>query len=425
MALKTSSGACTRLSKCSNSLCCESAVVVLTFVSVLAICGEMLVDFGILTVPSSQAEQQASSSSSPVAMNSTDKDLSVGSERGEDLVLVQKVFHYISLSIAALFFFEILIKLIVFRKKFLLNIWQVLDMLVVFAVVTVEVAFEIKGRIPELEACTFVVIFRLWRLPHMCNIKAKAVHRDMEQDLEVWKASKNKVEEKWRSLQAKYDKQKEKVERLEHEVMVLKREKNASQSQSSNSSSCTTTAIYDYVPKPDLTQEGFPFSEKVSDSHATAEHPTNDPLPCYITTNSEVLGEERMTRKTDRKDKEERENTKNEQDKHLQCGSSRQRVQSESESSHTCEESDRQVHVQIESGSEITDRTGLPGVDGDPGTSAVPEFRRDGMKKGSVCCYINGGFSLDGDNKLQEGDLHDEDGSRTYTSAEGIPMTDL
>ena len=44
-----------------------------------------------------------------------------------------------------------------------------MDMLVVLAVVLVEVAFEVEGRMPELEACTFVVVFRLWRLPHACN----------------------------------------------------------------------------------------------------------------------------------------------------------------------------------------------------------------------------------------------------------------
>ena len=42
-------------------------------------------------------------------------------------------------------------------------------MLVVLVTVVVEVVFEVEGRMPELEACTFVVVFRLWRLPQACN----------------------------------------------------------------------------------------------------------------------------------------------------------------------------------------------------------------------------------------------------------------
>ena len=49
---------------------------------------------------------------------------------------------------------------------------QVMDMLVVFAAVLVEIAYEVdKDRLPELEACTFVIIFRLIRIPQACNSK--------------------------------------------------------------------------------------------------------------------------------------------------------------------------------------------------------------------------------------------------------------
>lgn len=42
-------------------------------------------------------------------------------------------------------------------------------MLIVFATMVVEVAFDVEQTTPELEAATYIVIFRLWRLPHTCN----------------------------------------------------------------------------------------------------------------------------------------------------------------------------------------------------------------------------------------------------------------
>nr|KAG5695158.1 hypothetical protein BaRGS_030204 [Batillaria attramentaria] len=173
-----------------------------TRVSGLAITGEILIDYGILTTPftpnaSPQQQQTSPTNATPTTPADPGGGLpsssSDDSERVKTMEIVQKVFHYISLVIAGIFFIE------------------VLDMLIVLAAVMVEVAFEIEDRIPELEAATYIVVFRLWRLPQACNIKAKSVQRTLEQDIEVWKAGKTKLEEKCASLEAKHNKQKPSV----------------------------------------------------------------------------------------------------------------------------------------------------------------------------------------------------------------------
>lgn len=464
-----SSGVCERLRSALGSLCCESAIISLTLVSVLAISGEILIDYGVLTVPSNQKGQQWTASrgdnqttnGSAVSsdLQSSTTSTSNREEEGRQTIeLVQKVFHYISLSIAGLFFIEMVLKLVVYRLQFFVKHWQIFDMLVVLVTVLVEIAFEAKSRMPELEACTFVIIFRLIRLPHTCSIKARKVQRELEQDIDLWKAGKCKLEDKCANLEGRNNKQKERIERLERELNALKKE--AKEAQRSSRSSDQVVTLNGSVLRNIGTNIFTGSNQSLDYAHQVTsadQSQNNKPsLHRYISADLDFddvdgLNKTNMkgsVRRVDSKDTETDTMDEDEDGSGELRSPDRHHVRSGSESSLSCQGVlEHEVHVQIEGQSDERDmlatvvmhETSSNKMDSAP--CAPVKLRKKARKeekdylgrdddspRNSVVYYDNSGYSneLD-DDELHHGGVlvHEIDGTKTYRSADGIPMTDL
>ncbi|XP_076443515.1 uncharacterized protein LOC143282008 isoform X2 [Babylonia areolata] len=422
-----------RLRATLNSLCCESTVVTFTLLSVLAITGEILIDYGILTAPPDNKNQQGSS------------NYTTASGQREALETVQTVFHYTSLAIAACFFLEMLIKIAAFRWKFFKQPWQMVDLVVVCASLGVEIAFEINGRLSELEVCTFVIIFRLWRLPHACNIRARKVQRDLEQEIEVWKAGASKMQDRCNTLDSKNAKQKDKIERLEREVAALKTEIKDSNggSRKPNYSATVPNGAVPRDPRhaasssnqraaapPPKPPHGRGDQATLKSPHGLVESEDDSTIDGSPGKGTRRLREEEEETEEDTVGEEE-----GEEGEEAKRGGNYFR--SGSESSLSCHAVQQEVHVQIEDEAMTSQQKAVVQAAADNSAVNTPvqmrrkivysEEKKGWAAAGRAVCYENSAFVPD----LDEGDhfegelMHEIDGARTYRSAEGIPMTDL
>ncbi|XP_025077330.1 uncharacterized protein LOC112553997 isoform X2 [Pomacea canaliculata] len=433
-------GICERLRCHLSSLWLEVIVVTLTLLSSLAITGELLVRFDILKVPSESCLDNQSLRSSDSESGARDvttaetTSVSPGGAHGAHTMdIVRKVFHYISLAIAAVFLAEILLKMAAFRLKFFLNHWQVLDMLIVFATMVVEVAFDVEQTTPELEAATYIVIFRLWRLPHTCNIKAKAVQRSLEQEIEVWKAGKIKLDDKCNNLEMKNNKQKEKTDRLESELASLKAEMKAKHVSAHSNTTGAAPSSNAHIP--------LDMVDGLSSGRLVARHSL---LPEDTFTHAQSQNKNKFSDREKLRAEEDdgKHNDRHEEDEDRGDRRKGRYFRSGSESSLSCHAMEHEVHVQIEDRPEV--RTESSGYTSSPESTrrfplqTTPERGRGqphdraalvtGEQHERDVAYDNEGYrwdEADGDVEITGVLVHEIDGVKTYRSAEGIPMTSL
>ncbi|CAG5129995.1 unnamed protein product [Candidula unifasciata] len=191
-----------------NNIVVESLVVVLTLVSGLAITGENLIVFNLITVP-----QHTRSVTNITGTNNTaeGREVEIITENNQARSILNKVFHYVSLGIAGLFFIEIVLKVCSLQKRFIINPWQIFDTLVVIASLTLELTFHFvylghRG----LYSLTYVVLFRLWRIPMLCNTMEAS-----EYDLELYRNGRIKAEDRCRMLETTLTQRNETIRKLE------------------------------------------------------------------------------------------------------------------------------------------------------------------------------------------------------------------
>lgn len=190
-----------------NNIVVESLVVVLTVVSALAVTGEILITFNLITVP------QYVSNFTRTSGNGTQD---VFTENADVLDVLLKVFHYTSMGIAGLFFVEIFFKFFNVRKKCFTNPWQVFDGLVVVATLTLELVFHFVVFSERTLVCvTYIVLLRLWRLPMLCNIHPDEAEQAGDYDSELYRSGRQKAEEKCRMLEHTVLQHSETIRKLE------------------------------------------------------------------------------------------------------------------------------------------------------------------------------------------------------------------
>ncbi|CAL1526144.1 unnamed protein product [Lymnaea stagnalis] len=181
-----------------HSVFVESIVITLTFVSGLAITGRNLITYDLITVPE-HVSIAPEDESFPNNTRPEHQQFDLIRENLSVLDLLDKIFRYTSLVVAAVFTLEILLKLMTLQKKFLANPWHVFDLLVVTATLSVELTFYfVTLSDPALYSVTYVVMLRLWRVPITCTIHSNLVQQTMTEDLERYRL---KAEERIKSLQ--------------------------------------------------------------------------------------------------------------------------------------------------------------------------------------------------------------------------------
>ncbi|KAK6178922.1 hypothetical protein SNE40_011400 [Patella caerulea] len=196
-------------------VCIESSVITLTTISVLAITGELLIGLKIIQEPPNSNGRVEVTGQNVTTDQPTDQTgdeskgdsiKTEGDNLSTNLVIASSVFHYISLVIAALFLVEIILKIISRGKPFCISPIQIIDCFIILVALGLEITFTIVTLPqPYWEALTYVIILRYWRIPYVCNIRADARRVEFEQEIESWRIAKQKSDEKCRSIQYKLD----------------------------------------------------------------------------------------------------------------------------------------------------------------------------------------------------------------------------
>ncbi|XP_046559227.1 uncharacterized protein LOC124268218 isoform X3 [Haliotis rubra] len=423
-------GCMARLREGLYSVHIESCIITLTLVSVLAITGELLINLHIVQVPQNTGDgSNGDGINGGVTHNTSRIDVSDpntstvgnpidpgGGVSVDPLQTAHLVFHYISLVIAAVFLVEMMLKILAKGKSFFLKIFQVADALIVLGTFALEVVFTVEQEeLPVLEAATFIVILRLWRVPSTCNIRAKECRREMLRELEVWQNAKHKLEERCKDMQSKMDKQQDRIRDMEKQL-----EKNASL-EVIESGRGKEQKHHDLVGNGYVSHGMFTQINEENANHlmtADNERGVEENNPTVDSVKGEVLHESLSSTDTNH----ERLNVNGDamDTNSAQAGLSQARgpfSRTDSESSLSCDHVEQEVVVQIEGPpspkqhvSTTDDTAGL--LDVSPG-KVSEEFS-----------YSNAMF----EDEIGHQDLpvlHEIDGVKTYRSADGIPMTSL
>ncbi|XP_041367688.1 uncharacterized protein LOC121382218 isoform X2 [Gigantopelta aegis] len=220
MATKHSRGCCARLTDSLYGVFLESCIISFSLLSGLAVAVELLITLKIIQAPPEDGQNNgAVKSATQLTTGTTTRPIDPGGSTVDPLHITALVCHYISLGIAALFLLEILLKMLLTRKSFFVKFWQVFDAFVVIGAFSLEVVFTVIGQeVVWEEAATFVVLLRLWRVFTVCNINAKKTKAELDQEIHIWKSAKTKCEEKSSSLQDRLDRQQLKIVDLERKV---------------------------------------------------------------------------------------------------------------------------------------------------------------------------------------------------------------
>ncbi|ESP05324.1 hypothetical protein LOTGIDRAFT_227961 [Lottia gigantea] len=427
-------------------VCIETSVITLTTISVLAVTGELLIGLKIIQEPPDNGKKIEEKTQ---RTNSTSEKNDY--VQGEDnltlnIFIANCVFRYTSLVIAALFLLEICLKILARGRSFFVFPWQIFDGLVILVTFGIEITFIfVKLPEPYWEAMTYVVILRYWRIPPVCNIRANVRLIEFNQELESWRAAKQKVDEKCKNLQYELDKIKIEnmgINKTNGHIPGVKEIEDKGMSflilfyDSMLLSTCATgqqeKKILENIPLrfsgfTDKQIEGLTLNGIIKTSHQNSHNTTQ------------------IEDETDSKIVRENKNNVNKMDIAIKVKSvnfdmsfkneisgspspSRKRPtestkinryqRTDSESSISYEAAEEEVVVQIENAiqSELQNS--------DDGVYLISD---DSEVKDSYA-YVNGSFDDEIDDLVLRKDLQvmaDIDGTKTYRSADGIPMTSL
>ncbi|GFO46428.1 transmembrane protein 266 [Plakobranchus ocellatus] len=147
-----------------------------------------------------RSDSTVSSYTGVAGHNSSDQQIAQINTRVMDIL--DSVFHFTSLGIAAIFCAEIIFKISFLGRELISQPWQIFDIVIVALTLGVELTCHyIDLPWKGLYSLKYIVLARLWRIPFVCNMKALRVKESMEKDMEVHRNGRQKAEEKCTSLE--------------------------------------------------------------------------------------------------------------------------------------------------------------------------------------------------------------------------------
>ncbi|XP_064610111.1 transmembrane protein 266-like [Liolophura sinensis] len=406
------------------SFCAECSIIVLTLVNVLVIVTELLIEVGVITAPNS-----AITTSTPtphITVTDPESNTTIGASvdtphldtSGEDTLdpgvkIAESVCHYFSLAIAVLFTVEICIKMVVRNKDFFADRWQVFDGMVVLVTLALEILFSLIQSVSEYaELSTLVVILRLWRLHKVCNMKSNEWNRESEIEIYQYEESRRKDDEIHRHLQLKVDKQEKEIKRLESMLRRYQQDNNFDSNRNNTENLLdileskepydsyaevkSNTIIETATQEAAQVRKSFPW--KAANGHVTSERPGAQDLQDMCT------------------------NSESDVDNVPYSSGDQRLFRADSESSMSQDGGLTTVHnvmVDVEGGG-----TDQHSVDGHTDTNSA----KDDIDGDPEAPYAYTNQSFETDVSLDDRNwpvLSEIDGTKTYRSAEGIPMTSL
>ncbi|XP_045216234.2 uncharacterized protein LOC123566324 [Mercenaria mercenaria] len=205
------------------SLAAECLVVTLTLVHVLLSAAELMIHLQVIQVPASGSEDntgiEINETTLPPATPSQSYDPggcdnSLHPHLSDTVAIVR----YATLVISAVFFIEIVCKVLYLKVKFLKDIWQMFDMLIVLLSLGVEIGFflvheKLVCYSSATEAATFVIVLRLWRIPRACNIRKAEYKKKLEDQHHFLRLTKTETEKRCKELEKIVQSQSEEIEK--------------------------------------------------------------------------------------------------------------------------------------------------------------------------------------------------------------------
>ncbi|XP_076103899.1 uncharacterized protein LOC143072704 isoform X2 [Mytilus galloprovincialis] len=217
---------CRSLKTFIRGLCVECTIIALTVVDIFFITVELLIRAEVLQDPleSKSIDYRSSQSSNTTAQNDIDPgggcrtcnfDTSLGA--------AYCVSHYISLVIAMIFFIELLFRFVTGCSKMCKDVIQLIDSFTVFNLAAIEVLFTIFWEKTlcfhiAIEAITFIVALRLLRIPKACNVLKEDYSEKMDLEVHYLSKAKSKAEERSRELANTVQKQQTEIETLRKQL---------------------------------------------------------------------------------------------------------------------------------------------------------------------------------------------------------------
>ncbi|XP_033750172.1 uncharacterized protein LOC117334586 [Pecten maximus] len=226
---------CTRLYEAVNGLCMECIIAVLVVLDGLAITAELLIRLDILQEPGGAPTDSPISTVQNVSVNATPtQDPDPGGSicrrcinMEEPIEITYCLAHYASVAIGGAFFVEVFLRVVSGRSKVCKDFVQIGDSLIVVVLVTMEILFtlfwdEVLCYHPAIEAATYIVLFRLCRVPRACTVSKRVFSDKVDIELHYLMKAKRKAEDKGVELRDKLDKQQKEIDFLHDQLKETK-----------------------------------------------------------------------------------------------------------------------------------------------------------------------------------------------------------
>ncbi|XP_052793129.1 uncharacterized protein LOC128227011 isoform X2 [Mya arenaria] len=426
----------------------ECLVITCTFLHALMSAVEILIHFEVIKVPGVEpvttavttvqgASGTSNLSTAPAPTQGAYDPGGCPPVLHENLVTVVEVVRYGTLVISALFFIEIIGRIIHSKKRFFKDPWQVFDGIIVVCSLGAEaVLFVLHDQLlcyhVAVEAAALLVLLRLWRLPRTCNIRKERDVSRLEQEMKYLRQTKIDADLKCRKSEEINNMQVMELRDLrellkERGSHIIEEKELTPNGQSRTPNGITVNKVLttseddiDGVRQRETlnqltdSQTGYESDLARNDSDSKNSKAADSGIEVKDSFNEQDTKQNLTSKNPRQSGKRFRKRSAA-----AEVGEGNDDVFDSDGSEGTADRAGllQEVTVQIE---EATRQNQLPSISRDlaPEESPVVVRRRKSSFEGTY--FDNRGYAGEDDD-----DVTDLDGSRTYKSAEGIPMTDL
>ncbi|XP_060063735.1 uncharacterized protein LOC132544185 [Ylistrum balloti] len=230
-------GCCSLLYEAMTGLCMECIVAILVVVDGLAITAELLIRLDILQEPGGGPTGPPMTStlnfSTPINATPTQDPDPGGSicrrcvNMVEPIQITYCVAHYTSVVIGGTFFTEMFLRVVSGRSKVFKDFVQICDSLIVVSLLAMEILFtlfwdDVLCHHPAVEAATYIVLFRLCRVPRACTVSKRVFSDKVDIELHYLMKAKKKAEEKGVELRDRLNKKQREIDSLSTQLKETK-----------------------------------------------------------------------------------------------------------------------------------------------------------------------------------------------------------
>lgn len=437
-----------------RGLCIESIVITLTIVDILCITVELLIRAEVLQDPRDKTVLNDVASQMHNTTSKYENDTGGACRKCELLTPLGAVYcvaHYISFVIAIIFFIELLFRLATGCSKMCKDVVQIIDAFTIFNLAAVEVMFTVFWEQSlcfhlAIEAITYIVALRLIRIYKACNVLKEEYAEKMDLEVHYLSKAKSKAEERSKELANTLVKQQKEIDSLrkrlesgsmyENDILVHPREPD-----DPDSSVISNGHLPTEVVTAQLEQSPKYVSTIKTDSHIVSMTIASGRSESVLQSELENQDSDKMKRKVSIENKTIYKNVCHVKSPSLEVKrtssevSSRINIESDADTKNLIHRSKSAKGIKgeaIKKAIAMLENSANP-IETSPGGQSVsrtPSHKLSDLDNtklqdtDSGC--VNGSFECDEEVvKRNLPVMAEYGGTRTYRSAEGVPLTDL